>query len=89
MIRVLGKLPKLYESVTIFSTFFAFVISALVTEIFPFRHHGEETGWGVSLSATVGGRAEAEVIAFEIRRTEKCGDATMRNSNSRDAKQAN
>ena len=27
-----------------------------------------------------GGRAEAEVIAFEIRRTEKCGDATITES---------
>ena len=41
--------------------------SKLPTEIFPFRHHGEETGWGLSFSAAAGGQAEAEVIAFEIR----------------------
>ena len=41
--------------------------SKLPTEIFPFRHHGEETGWGLSFLAAAGGQVDAEVIAFEIR----------------------
>ena len=41
-----------------------FVVGAIVsakkaklpTEIFPFGHHGEETGWGLSFLAAAGGR---------------------------------